>query len=505
MAPTWLQRVVTKAEKADTWPPKEVREHWFEVEGYRRRYRNDRAQLVRHNPNLATRQGSLEHFVPVPWPRELCRFSAALLFSVTPRVTSKLAQDNLEVFERINDIGSFATDGGEQAACDGRIGIRVIQDDSVSRKAPLLTIVPEDQIIWDLRHGRFYMGGTIVITRKVHQEDRNEAATMRMLETHQVGSVERRLYKGDEQELGKEVPLTSFPEFADLKPTVLTGLDKSTLIPWQNVPGARSDLFGLGPLFDEVNEAESLLLARGRQSQPRTFVDRSLVDETGTLKAEGYIITGGSRMQLPLGTTPTSTIATVQPQFYAPQHIAWADHVTQLLVTCAGYAPDTWGIQGKTASIQRAVSGYAMKLSQLRTLLTRSAKEHMALEALGWSVATGLAMMAGASEVDEFLPSIELGDGLPNDPLDGAQEVLFLRQATAASTEELVKTVHPTWTSQEVQEEAQRIMDEGAFAAAGAASQGLGAGGLTKRLKAMLIADDDTAGGGIDSGAPPVD
>lgn len=481
-----------------TWPPQEVRDHWGTVESYRRRYRNDRQEMIQANPNIATNNSRVEIYMPVPWPRELCRFSAALLFSTTPRITSATDKDKIARIEQVNDIGSFAVRGGVAVAREGRIGIRVILDPAIDKKTPLLALVPEDNILWDIRHGSFYAGGTVIISRKPNPSDK---VTYRLFEEHTAGWVRRVLYKGADNELGKQVSLKELPEFAGLNPEQATGLDKPTLIPWENVPGAESDLFGLGSIFDGLNEAESLLLGRARKSQPQTFVDRSILDETGKLDLEGYHIVGGSRMRLPIGTNGMESIVTVDPKVELVQHIQYNNHLTQLMVTCAGYAPLTWGIEGHTASIQRAVSGYAMKLSQLRTLLNRSQKEHMALEGMGWAIACALTMADGGGEVAERLPSIQLGDGLPDDALDGAQQVQFLRQAVAASTDTLVKIVHPTWSQAEVDDEVARIEEEGFV------GKGTGAAGLPipAGLKALMDdIDNDRTGDGIDSGATPV-
>ena len=493
-----LDRVRKSWETDETWPPRDVRDHWANIESYRRRYRNDRQEMIQANPNIATNNSKVEIYTPVPWPRELCRFSAALLFSSTPRLTSATDQALLGRIEQVNDIGAFAVRGGVAVAREGRVGIRVIIDPAIDKKVPLLAIVPEDNILWDIRHGSFYAGGTVIITRKPNPSDK---VTYRLFEEHTAGLVRRFLYKGSDGDLGHLVPLSEVPDFAALPPEQLTGLDKPTLIPWENIPGAESDLFGLGGIFDALNEAESLLLGRARKSQPQTFVDRSMLDETGKLDLEGYKIVGGSRMRPPIGTNGMDLIKTVDPKVELVQHIQYNNHLTQLLVTSAGYAPLTWGIEGHTASIQRAVSGYAMKLSQLRTLLNRSQKEHMALEGMGWAVATALAMFDGSREVAERLPSIQLGDGLPDDALDGAQQVQFLRQGVAASTDTLVKIVHPTWSQLEVDEEVARIESEG-FVGKGT---GMAGTPLPSRLQAILDeADNDPSGDGIDPGAPTV-
>jgi hypothetical protein len=479
----------------ETWPPPEVKDHWFEIQGYRMRYRNDRAELIRNDPNLSTDQHKVETYVPVPWPRELCRFSASLLFSETPQVSLDGDPDDLNELFRVNDFGGFCVRGGVQAACDGRIGIRVIYDPDIS-ETPLMTLVPEDQIVWDKRHGAFYAGGMVVIESRPQTKDKDKD-TYRLLEEHTKGLVTRHLYKGTRSELGKEVPLSACPEFADYEPEWETGIDTPTLIPWENVPGGESDLFGLGPIFNALNEAETLLLDRGRKSVPRVFVDKSLVDATGRTQIDGFIVTGGSRMRPVMGSTTNDLINTVDVKLQYQEHVEWINHLTQLMVETAGYAPATWGIQGETASVQRAVSGYAMKLAQLRTLLSRSQKEHMAMQALGVSTAVAMALIRGEEKVTTLLPTIALGDGLPSDPLDGAQEVLYLAQAGAASTQTKVEIVHPTWSPEEIQTEIDAITDEAQFPPGTGPGQGIGPIGSNVR-QIVTAAKNGKAGGGID-------
>jgi hypothetical protein len=84
----------------------------------------------------------------------------------------------------------------------------------------------------------------------------------------------------------------------------------------------------------------------------------------------------------------------------------------------------------------------------------------MALQALGWAVAATTAWQIGEHDVASCLPVIELGDGMPDDPLDGAQEVLWLRQAVAASTETLVRTLHPNWDDTQVANEVDQIVED---------------------------------------------
>lgn len=499
---TDFKQLQAKWVKLQNWPPYEVKDEWAKVKTLRRYYESDRQEMLIANPNLSVSPHRVEIFVPVPWAREICRFSSSLLFPQAPRVLYK-DEEAVHELVRANDLGSFVIEGGVLAAVEGRIGIRILRDPAVS-DLPLLTLVQGDQIIWHRRHKRFTIGGVVVIERT--QQENQRESVYRLLENHTPGLVERVLYLGEVGRIGNPVPFDRLPEFAHLEAVEHTGLSTATLLPWDNVPGGESDLMALRSLLDTYNEGESLLLDRARKAIPRVFVDRSLADDTGRLTIDGYILTGGSRMRTPLGTTAGTLVNVVEPAFAAKEHIEWMDHLAQLLVTVAGYAPSTWGIQGHTANVSRVVSGYALKLTQMRTLLNRSAKEHMALQALGWAIAVALAWQSGSLDTKAFLPTIELGDGLPSDALDGAQEILFLKQAQAASAETLVRTIHPLWSPEEVKSEVELIQNEIAFTAQQTANGKAGIGPTPFNAGDIwAYKPASPAGSGSNAGAATVD
>ena len=491
------------ARRPQPWPPPAVKKEWDRVKDFRDRYENDRAKMINSHPSLEMQVEMRETFIPVPLPREICKMSSSLLFSTSPSVTSTEFKDELKELILVSDFGAFCIEGGVNAACEGRTGIRILRDPVVSPH-PLLTHVAGDQVVWDIRHGDFIVGGVVVAESEV-TTDKGSRLKYRLFEEHTPGWVRRELYVSDNGNmLGRRVPLNTLPEYANLEDSVATGLDKATLIPWDNIPGAESDLFGLGSMFDELNEAETWLLDAARKGVPRLFVDRSLLDEGGRANGiNGIIPIGRGSIAPAFGADPSKMVITSKPEFNASAHILFMAHTFQMIVTMAGYSPLTWGIQGQTANVTREVSGYAMKLAQLRTLLTRSAKEHMALQSLGWALAIALAWDLGESDCQKFLPTIELGDGLPSDPLDGAQEVQFLRQAAAASTPTLVGIIHPTWDDARIQVECDRILEEAISTVMASAGQGVGP--LTQRVASIVNSNRGTAGDGTDSGASPVD
>jgi hypothetical protein len=464
------------------WPPhKHERVKWQKVAEYRRRVQNDGDELFRWRIDLhvAAMEGGAEAthhrqklFAPVGMARDLARFSSSLLFSEEPKIRLddelSVEQERLDAWLEENRVPELLLDAGDQVASEGSGGLRVCWDDHLSGEFPILTYHPEDSILWSTRHGRYTRGGVVAIS---HEEERNSAIVWRLLESHSPGLIERRLFKGGADRLGKLHPLTAGPpEFRELRPQSRTGVQRPTLIPWLNTPGAHSDLAGLEPLLDSLDEAATVGRIKMRASQPITFMRRF---ETRNLKSLGALPMDGAVVAIDdwpgryLGQTeggpPVESpfpveqlLQTAQPGLEASEHRAYVEHLREMVVTMAGYSLASWGLDREG----RADSGTALKLRQLRTLLTRSGKERMARQAIAEACAIALGMMLGRSDVEVLMPHVELADGMPRDGVQDAEEVATLRTANAISTEEIVRKLHPDWSEERIAEELAKIEGE---------------------------------------------
>jgi hypothetical protein len=147
---------------------------------------------------------------------------------------------------------------------------------------------------------------------------------------------------------------------------------------------------------------------------------------------------------------------TVQPGLEASEHRAYVEHLRELAVTMAGYSLSSWGLDREG----RADSGTALKLRQVRTLLTRSGKERMARQAIAQACGIALAMMLGRGEVKDLLPHVELSDGMPRDGVEDAGEVATLRNANVVSLEEAIRKLNPGWDEEKIAEELEKIEGE---------------------------------------------
>jgi hypothetical protein len=137
----------------------------------------------------------------------------------------------------------------------------------------------------------------------------------------------------------------------------------------------------------------------------------------------------------------------------AADHIAYLDHVRDSVLHSAGYSLASWGRDhGGSAD-----SGKALRLRQSRTLYTRAGKEHMARGAISEALSVAVEMDTGMLvEVD-----VQLGDGMPVDPLETAREIATLESAGMISKREGVRRLHPDWTEEQVEEEAAAVAESG--------------------------------------------
>src|SRR5215207_8612746 len=224
------------------WPPARAeRIRWQQVAEYRRRVENDAAELFRWRVDLHVQaneggaQATHERqkvFAPVGMARDLARFSSSLLFSEEPKIRLddelSVEQERLDAWIEANRVGELLLDAGDQVASEGSGGLRVCWDDHLSSEFPILTYHPEDTILWSTRHGRYTMGGVVAISV---EEEHNSAIVWRLLESHSPGLIERVLFKGGADRLGKLHPLTAGPpEFRELRPQSRTGVNKPTLV-----------------------------------------------------------------------------------------------------------------------------------------------------------------------------------------------------------------------------------------------------------------------------------
>lgn len=455
----WLRGILYMGSPADSrslqhmqFPPKELDAEWKRIEGYIRRYENDRAEILKNDPEFKDADADKKAiFTPVPLAQEMARLSSALLFSAEPKLIHETKQDVLDRVIAANSPGEFLLETGEHVAVQGYGALRVIRDEEIS-DVPLLTFVPANRVIWRVRHGRFVVGGYVVIER---QPNPFSDEVYRLVENHLPGVIERSMYRGNRTSLGSTLPPEKWlEEFSGLPERTEHRLDAPTLYRWNNVPGGRSDLAGLDTHFDRLNEYESIGVDKMRKSVPVTLVDRKIADRQGRVKLHGVVFTGGQGSTM--GDGVAKTVETIQPALQSEEHIAFVRHLRESILMYGGYSLASWGLDDGGS----ADSGKALRLRQARTLLTKAGKERSARSAITQAFAAACAWAENASSVEDYRPELMLGDGLPTDPLEDAQEAAIKRGAGVESLEQAIRELHPDWDEKAVEAEIERIEKE---------------------------------------------
>jgi hypothetical protein len=285
----------------------------------------------------------------------------------------------------------------------------------------------------------------------VVEREEGAGARWRLLEYHETGRVRRVLYRGSITRLGNRVALSDGPyEFRELRPEQGTGIDRPTLVKWENVPGGHSDIAGLDGLLDAADDGETVFKQKVRASKPLQFVHRKLADAKGNADLDAAILVGDANLS-PVE-SPEELARVVQGRAEAEDHRVYMDHVREMAVSMAGYSLASWGF----GDGGRADSGRALKLRQSRTLLTKSGKTRMARDAISEAVGVALAMMLNRP-VDSLKPEIRFGDGFPVDRTEQAEELAALRDAGLISTRQALRELHPEWEESRVEAEMEEI------------------------------------------------
>jgi hypothetical protein len=451
----WLKTVLSVG-SADNrpldFPPSHLKAEWDEIEGYIIRYKNDRAELLKRDAEFGRGDDEKKSlFTPVPLAAEMARLSSQLLFSAEPKFVNEQQEKVTERVVEANGPGEFFLDAGEHVAVQGYGGLRVIRDGEIS-DVPLVTHVPANRTIFRIRHGRFVTGGYVVIERR---PDPFRDEVYRLVEDHKPGRIERALYKGNRTSLGATIPHARWlEEFSGLPESTDTRMDAPTLYRWNNVPGGWSDLARLDSLFDLLNEAESTGKEKLRKSAPIVFADRKLADKQGRVNLQGVILTGGTT--LPADQGLAKTVETAERRMDAEAHKLYVAHLRDSILMYGGYSLASWGLDDGGS----ADSGKALRLRQQRTLLTKAGKERSARAAITAAFAAACCWSEKARDPKAYRPDLQLGDGLPRDPVEDAQVIATLDGAEVVSDEQALRFLHPEWGQKQIDEELERLEKE---------------------------------------------
>lgn len=407
----------------------------------------------------------------VPIAGDLCGGSADLLFSEPPKLTvdDDTTQKRLDM---LSDDGMLATlqTAAEVGAALGGVYLRPVYDQDLADR-PWLDAVHADRAIPEFAWGRL---AAVTFWRVVGE---NDGQIWRHLERHEPGVILHGLYQGTKDQLGRLVPLEDNPAtegfalLVNADGAILTGYDQLDVVyipnqssrRWRCKPRladlGRSDLDGVEPLMDALDETYSswmrdIRLGKGRIVVPNSYLQSQGPGRGASWNPDQEVFAGLDMLARP---DSSGQLTVAQFAIRVAEHQQTAEDLVNQILRSAGYSGQTFGLGGDVAATATEVVA-----RERRSMTTRGRKILRWRPGLAHAVEALLAVdreVFGGGIVPQR-PTIEFEDSVQEDPLSLANTVNVLTQAAAASTETKVRWVHPEWDDGQVQAEVDRIQQE---------------------------------------------
>jgi hypothetical protein len=464
-----MPRIRDAAGLSPTWPPRDQAVVWEEVDTLAGLRDSDDATL-RSLAAAVGMSGTHGSYVTIPVPRMVSKVKADLLFGEAPEIAAESDVDQAQVDRLVddNDLASELHRAALVASSEGEVWGKVTVAPQVL-DVPMIEFVSRRHVIPRFA-GRFVVGATFVS----EWEDGN--AVWRRLEEHTAGLIRTTLWLGTRTRLGQQRNLAERPETAELElndgnaSQVVTGIDRPLAVFIPNALDSDptrgvSDYLGVVLGFLAINETETIGQANARLvGRKRLFVEGRFLNARGNFPTDDDVFRADASIAQDGGNGGAITPA--EYTFESGELVGWLDHLVDLTMTMAGVSPVSVG----RGDMGGARSGTALRLRMTHTLMEAAGTGRYFDRGL-----RDLLRMAQLLDAREFRrrystpdarPSVERGDGLPNDDLELAQELQMLRAAEVISLPGAVERQHPDWSAQEIADEVERIQGETAAAAA---------------------------------------
>lgn len=423
----------------------------------------------------------------VPVAADLATTNADLLFSEPPRLVidqgsssadgktrvKNPTQERLEALFNTPHVHSSLLEAAEVSAALGGVFPRLVWDADVAEHV-MLDSVHADAAVPEFRFGRLV---AVTFWTEIEREGQQ---VVRHLERHEPGVILHGVYAGTATDLGKPRPLANYEATQWAAPLVngegaietgvkgLTAAYVPNMRPqreWRSQIGlrdlGRSDYDGLEATLDALDEAYSSWMRDVRLAKARILVGAGYLSSNGPGQGASFdddqeIFT---ELNLP-GSSSTAPVIT--PQQFS---IRWEEHrqtCNELLKTIlrgAGYSAATFGDDPMAISTTATEVKARERLSER----TRDKKARYWAAALGPLAKTMLELdvaVFGSPVPVDAMPEVRFPSKTQQDPEELARTTQALRAAEAASTETMVRMLHPDWDGETVNAEVDKILAE---------------------------------------------
>lgn len=431
----------------------------------------------------------------LPVPEALARMSARQLFSerVQAQVIDPEAKDGelspagLAAQRRLDQLleamgwDALLLASAEQAAVFGSIGFRVAFDKAVVPDRPFIARMLPQSLVPIFRWGQL----VALMAWQVLDEDQAGGVWRHVEAWSADGRVQHGLYRGKSDNIGSRMDLRERPEtealdvdqegYATVVRAFPQGARLATTIPNmlpdpadpENLVGRSDFTPGARDLFDAIDQAYSQMLESLDDAKSRIIISEDLL---GRGKAgQGFTFDGDRRLFTPVKVPPAEKeggglpIEKVQFEMHLGEYFQGIDWLMTRVYEAAGY-----NLRGAAGQQDRDLTATEVRADESLTQGTRDAKIRYWQPRLS-ELLTGLL----AVDVEQFAPidpetrtairtayavRVTFPDAVQPTLLELATLAEALKRAGAASTRELVRTVRPEWSDQEVDQEVARIV-----------------------------------------------
>ena len=451
------------------------RKAYFDV--YNAAFSGEHTQLCRTAVpgSFWKRGGKVKQHVPVAG--DIASTSASLLFGEEPRFSiydegkGDTEEGSLPRLAAIIDGNAFVQklhEAAESCAAAGDVFLKC-RYDKQNMDMPAISIVRGADALPEYRLGHLQCIHFFTVFRV----ESKTGKLWRVYERYEPGRILTGVYCGDGSSLGTERPeaLEALGMEAEVASPVnmllaahIVNMRPSRV--WLTDDKGRSDFEGLRDLMDSLDEIytswmRDIRLAKSRLIVPAEYLRRRSSDMFGegsyTYEFDEDVET---LVALDIMNDANMKITPSQFNIRSSEHAATYESTLRTIISMAGYSPQTFGldIEGN------AQSGTARRIMEKKSLSTNAKKQSYwkaPLEEFMTAVMhLDKALYGNAALSDNDCVRVELHDPASTDPADIAGAVNLLRSAQAASTQTLVKMLHPDWQQAQVDEEVSAIHAE---------------------------------------------
>ncbi|HEX3047206.1 MAG TPA: phage portal protein [Bacillota bacterium] len=396
----------------------------------------------------------------IPIAGDLATTSSNLLFSESPKIILPGGSPELtaKLEQIINANGFYNTiiEAAEVCAALGGVFLKINWDKDLS-PYPILNIAQVDNAIPEFKYGILQ---AVTFWKIIDAEDE----VHRLLERHEKGYIYSALYLGTQDNLGRQIPLTSRPETANIQPVVATGINDilvryiPNMMPNKLFRGSsvgQSDFGGSEGLMDALDEVYTSWIRDIRLGQARIIVPESYLIDVATGKPK-FDLDQEVYVQMdynPNDIQGANSITQSQFNIRTEEHRQTSLELIARIIANAGYSPQSFGLGAGSIS----ESGYALQIREKKSFITTAKKARY------WKTALEdilFLMLQLENHSHSIRPSVEIQDSVTSDLSQIAQTVNLLYNASAISIRTAVQMVNHDMSEEQIELETKRILAE---------------------------------------------